>query len=90
MQPLSHFQSRAPDCDTLTDYDRSHLMTYARMLDVDGGDGRWRDASLAILGVDPSIDEAEARACWDSHLRRAQWIVGAGLGAAVEAFSRGG
>lgn len=76
----------APSGDAVLDYDRQNLLTYAELLDAaDAGIG-WQAGSLDILGIDPDTDADRARGCWDSHLARARWIVGDGLGAAVEAF----
>lgn len=76
----------APAGDAVLDYDRRHLLTYAELLDAADAGIDWRAGSLAILGVDPVADAEQARCCWDSHLARARWIVGDGLGGAIEAF----
>ena len=76
----------APTGDAVLDYDRRNLLTYAELLDAaDAGIG-WRDGSLEILGIDPIADADRARCCWASHIARARWIIGDGLGAAIEAF----
>lgn len=76
----------APSEDAVVDYDRRHLLTYAELLDAADAGIDWRAGSLAILGVDPEADADHARCCWDSHLARARWIVGEGLGTALAAF----
>ena len=63
----------------LTDYDRTHMLTYARLLDAERDGYPWSDAAAEILLVD--VDAAER--CWRSHLDRAHWIVGAGLATAI-------
>lgn len=79
-------QSVAPSGEAVLDYDRRNLLTYAELLDAaDAGIG-WEAGSLDILGIDPVADADRAWRCWDSHLERARWIVGDGLGAAIEAF----
>lgn len=76
----------APAGDAVLEYDRRHLLTYAELLDAaDAGIG-WEAGSLAVLGLDPAVDSEHARSCWDSHLSRARWITGDGLGSAIEAF----
>ncbi|WP_296614644.1 hypothetical protein [Sphingomonas sp.] len=76
----------APASDSVLDYDRRNLLTYAELLDAADAGVDWLAGALDILGIDPVIDAERARACWDSHLARARWIVGDGLGAAIEAF----
>lgn len=84
--PATTLHSLAPAGEDVLDYDRRNLLTYAELLDAaDAGIG-WETGSLDILGVDPIADADRARRCWDSHLARARWIVGEGLGAAIEAF----
>ena len=76
----------APTGDIVTAYDRERLAQYAALLDAAGTGQDWRDAASTILGLD--VSEAGAEACWRSHLERARWIVGEGLGQAIEAFGR--
>lgn len=76
----------APSGDTVLDYDRRNLLTYAELLDAAEAGIGWQAGSLEILGIDPDSDADRARCCWDSHLARARWIVGDGLGTAVETF----
>lgn len=61
-----------PWSDTVTDYDLAHLVTYLRLLDAarDGAD--WRQAAQLVLGRAP--DAPASRRCWESHLRRAEWM----------------
>lgn len=79
-------QALAPAGEDVLDYDRRNLLTYAELLDAADAGLDWREGSLDILGIDPVADADRARCCWDSHLARARWIVGEGLGAAIEAF----
>lgn len=76
----------APTGETVLDYDRRHLLTYAELLDAEKDGVAWQDGALEILGIDPVTDAARARICWDSHLVRARWIAGAGLRVAIAAF----
>lgn len=70
----------------VTAYDRQNLPVYAELLDADDAGIGWAEGVHSILGLDVAIDEATARHCWESHLARARWIVGEGLGAALQAF----
>ena len=71
-----------------TKYDQSHLFIYAELLDADRRGVTWEEAASAILRLDPAMDKGAARLCWESHLKRARWIVGKGLASAVETFGR--
>lgn len=84
MSRVQAIEPLAPSGNTVLDYDRHHLALYAALLD-DADSGRdWRQSAADILGIDPDADHAER--CWRSHLDRARWIVGDGLGAAISAF----
>ena len=83
---MVRISERAPDSRTVTEYDRCRLPLYAALLDAADTGEDWRDAASTILGLD--VSEAGAETCWRSHLERARWIVGEGLGQAIEAFSR--
>jgi hypothetical protein len=76
----------APSGETVFDYDRRHLLTYAELLDAEKDGIAWQDGALEILGIDPVTDATRARVCWESHLARARWITGAGLRVAIAAF----
>src|SRR3546814_11108227 len=77
-------EAKAPTGDTVVDYDRTHLALYAALLDAADAGRCWRDAATALMGID--IADPRAAACWRSHLDRARWIVGDGLGPALIAF----
>lgn len=62
----------------ITPYDQAHFLTYARLLDAERDGGDWRISARHILGLDTEADPAGARACFDSHLARAHWVVGRG------------
>jgi hypothetical protein len=83
---MVRINERAPNGRTVSEYDRWHLPLYAALLDAADTGQDWRDAASIILGLDAS--DAGAEACWRSHLERARWIVGDGLGQAIEAFGR--
>ena len=77
---------RAPNGRTVAEYDRRSLPFYAALLDAAEAGQDWREVASTILGLD--VSEAGAEACWRSHLERARWIVGEGLGQAIAAFGR--
>ena len=86
MEAMVRVNERAPDGRTVAEYDRCSLPLYAALLDAADTGQDWRDAASVILGLD--VSDAGAEACWRSHLERARWIVGEGLGQAIEAFDR--
>lgn len=75
----------APTGDAVVDYDRQHLALYAALLDAVDAGRDWQVAAADLMGLDGTDRDAEA--CWRSHLDRARWIVGEGLGSALVAFS---
>ena len=72
----------------VTEYDRQNLPVYAELLDADAAGIDWAEGARLILGLDVAVDSETARTCWESHLARAHWIVGEGLGSALQAFGR--
>ena len=69
----------APTSASVTPYDRTHYLLYARLIDAEDGGGDWKVAAGAILECDVAHDPEAAKLCYDSHLARARWIVGEGL-----------
>jgi hypothetical protein len=79
---------QAPTGNAVVDYDRRHLALYAALLEADDAGRDWQDAAASLMKLD--VTECDAEECWRSHLERARWIVGEGLGSALVAFgSRG-
>ena len=73
MAPTEYLDA-PPDSAELTDYDRSHMTAYMRVLDAatDGAD--WREAVAVIFDIDPTVEPERARRVHDSHLARARWM----------------
>jgi hypothetical protein len=69
--------------DEITYYDQSHVLTYARLLDAEKDGMDWRDAARTILMHDPDENHGQAWLCWETHLKRAHWIVTTGIRLAV-------
>lgn len=67
--------AQAPDGDTLTDYDASHFLTYARLIDAEQAGTDWRKAASTILLCDIERDPEATQHCWRTHLARAHWVV---------------
>ena len=49
-------------------------MVYLRLLDADREGADWREAALLVLHRDAKVDEGSARRCWETHLKRAEWM----------------
>lgn len=75
----------APTGDAVVDYDRHHLALYAALLDAADVGRDWQAAAADLMELD--VTDHDAEACWRSHLDRARWIIGEGLGSALEALS---
>ncbi|MCW0197652.1 DUF2285 domain-containing protein [Sphingopyxis sp.] len=65
----------------MTDYDRTHILTYARLLDAERDDYDWTDVAMEVLDLDVAADPGGAKSCWQSHLDRAHWFVDGGFAA---------
>ena len=74
----------APTGNAVVDYDRRHLALYAALLEADDAGSDWQAAAASLMRID--VTECDAETCWRSHLDRARWIVGKGLGSALVAF----
>ena len=68
----------------VVEYDRRHLALYASLLDAADAGVDWRISATELMRLD--LTDCSAEACWRSHLERARWIVGEGLGSALVAF----
>lgn len=66
----------APTEPEITIYDERHFITYLRLLDAETDAADWRDVARIVLHRDPAADRT--RACWESHLARAQWMTRTG------------
>ena len=70
--------SAPPTSDTLTAYDRAHLVTYLRLLDADAMNADWKATTRDVLSVDPDADVEAARRIYAAHLARARWMTRTG------------
>lgn len=68
------FLDQPPTSQTLTTYDREHMVLYLRLLDSarDGAD--WREAVQVLFGLDPAQEPGRCRHVHDTHLARARWM----------------
>jgi hypothetical protein len=70
--------AEAPTGETLTDYDREHLIVYLRLLDAAADHADWREVARLVLGLDPDQDSPGAERAFESHLDRARWMARSG------------
>ena len=64
----------APDEPALTEYDKEHAVTYARLLDAEADNADWREVARIVLHIDPTTEPERARVAFESHLARAKWV----------------
>ena len=64
----------APTDPHFTDYDRSHLTIYLRLLDAESDGAPWGDVARIVLNLDPDREPDRARRAHDTHLARAHWL----------------
>ena len=67
-----------PTSEHLTDYDRRHLKTYARLLDAAAEHADWQEVATVVLGLDPAAEPDASRRVHDAHLDRARWMTRVG------------
>ena len=79
MQATSPAIDEAPPAsEHLTDYDRRHLKTYARLLDAEADQADWREAAAVVLGLDPAAEPERCERVHAAHLERARWMTRTG------------
>ena len=76
--PIETIAEAPPPSDHLTDYDRRHLKTYARLLDAAADQADWEEAAEIVLGLDPAADPDRTRRIHEAHLERARWMTRVG------------
>jgi hypothetical protein len=64
----------APSDPHVTEYDRTQIVTYLRLLDAAAEGAAWEEVCSIILGIDPGTAHDSARRCYESHLARAHWL----------------
>ncbi len=70
----NNFADTPPTGTSVTDYDRRHLMLYARLLDAEADGAPLGEIVRILFGIDASNDPERARRLHDGHLRRAHWM----------------
>jgi hypothetical protein len=72
--PIPEFEDQPPQTPGLTDYDRTHLALYARLLDAEEEGAEWTEVVRVLFGLDPTRNAERSRRVYDSHLSRALWM----------------
>lgn len=67
-----------PHSESLTDYDRLHLVTYLRLLDAEADGAHPDEVARIVLRIDPAREPERARHAHATHLARAQWMTQVG------------
>ncbi|MDM8351677.1 DNA -binding domain-containing protein [Brevundimonas diminuta] len=75
---ITAFDDIAPSGQELTDYDRSHVKLYMRLLDAAADGAHWEEAVQVLFGIDPAREPERCRRIHDSHLARARWMTHTG------------
>jgi len=68
------FDDQPPHSSSLTEYDRSHVGLYIRLLDAAEEGAEWTEVVRILFGLDPDQDRERARRVHDGHLTRARWM----------------
>lgn len=63
-----------PQSASMTDYDRTHLKLYMRLLDAEADGADWEEAVEILFGIDPDREPERAWRVYQSHLARARWM----------------
>ena len=71
---VSRLWTKCPWSEDVTDYDRMHLYTYARLLDNHTGGTSLFEMARLVFGLDPIRHFDHARLVVSSHLERALWM----------------
>lgn len=74
----NRFDDEPTSSHELTDYDRSHLKLYLRLLDADADGADWQEVVQILFGIDPNADPDRARHIHETHLARARWMTAQG------------
>ena len=74
----SQLADAPPAADYVTDYDRSHVKTYLRLLDASAEGADWQEVAALVLGLDVAANPDHARCVHEAHLARARWMTTTG------------
>ncbi len=69
-----HLWGACPWSETLSDYDRAHISTYARLLYDESEGATEDDLARMVFHLNPCSNRPRVQRIVRSHLRRAHWI----------------
>jgi Uncharacterized conserved protein (DUF2285) len=72
--PRPAIADAAPTDAQITEYDRTHLTIYLRLLDAESDGALWEEVARIVLNLDPERELDRARRAHDTHLARAHWL----------------
>nr|WP_275448638.1 DUF2285 domain-containing protein [Mesorhizobium sp. IRAMC:0171] len=75
---IEPYDDTAPTGEKITEYDRTHIKLYLRLLDAETEGADWQEASRVLFGIDPAREPQRARKVYKSHLARARWMTQTG------------
>lgn len=68
----------APWSAKMTEYDEAHFATYFNVLEAVADGVGQSEICKAVFGIDADVEPVRARLCFESHWRRAKWMMGTG------------
>lgn len=71
--------NEVPWSQSLTEYDRQHLVTYLRLLDAESDGASPAEMARVILGLDVDKAPEQALRITERHLERARWMTQEGF-----------
>ena len=74
----SQLADAPPAANHVTDYDRSHVKTYLRLLDAAAEGADWQEVAALVLNLDVAANPDHARCVHEAHLARARWMTTTG------------
>lgn len=77
-QDRNEIADKAPESETITDYDRTQLRLYARLLDAEADGAGLLEIADLLFDIDAESEPERARKVHDSHLARAHWLAAQG------------
>lgn len=75
---IEAFEESVPAGDDLTDYDRTHIKLYMRLLDAVSDGADWQEIVAVLFGIDAAGEPERGWKIYEAHLTRARWMTQTG------------